>query len=205
MREVTTTVYQFNELSDEAKKKAIEAWRYSIAERADEADNDDYQSCLAEMEMAFDICVSNWEVDSCSHHYRFSIVSDRFSEYEDDPKMLLRYINKVYFLIYKGKYYGNLYRGNDGEWVHKKRYSKVLRELNCPLTGMWVDYAAEEAMKNAFEYVRNGKTIREFLDDMLNKFFSCWEDDMYHHLSDEYVEEEIINNGYEFLEDGSRY
>lgn len=196
----TIGIYLYNELSEEAKRKAIENSRYGIAEIADNSDSNDYRFCLAKMEEIFEIKVYDWEVTPYRHFYRFSITSPRWDENGDEPKMLPRYITHAEGKLNNGKYYGKLYRGGQGEWIHKTRYSKVLHESDYSITGSWTDGAAADAIAMAYMHVRQGWTIRDFVGDMLEKFFQAWENDLAYHLEDEFVEEEIISNEVEGIE-----
>lgn len=205
MRTVTTKVYLYKELSDQAKKNAIEKSRYDIAAQADEWDSEEYRECLEEIEKLFDIKVHKWEVSSSHHYCRYEITDDRWSEHDDEPKMLLRYLNEMRPYLFKGKYYSGRYKNIEGKLVCNSRRSKVFFDMNCPLTGTWTDIAVEKSIEKAYERVRSGWTIKDFIDDMLDRFFEYWETDLASHLEDEFVEEEIINNEVEFLEDGTCY
>ena len=50
-----------------------------------------------------------------------------------------------------------------------------------------------------------GKSAREFVSDMLDNFFKQWNKDCEYACSDESIEDEIVGNGYEFLENGKPY
>ena len=50
-----------------------------------------------------------------------------------------------------------------------------------------------------------GKSAKDFVKDMLNNFFRLWNMDCEYAYSDESIEDDIMNNEYEFLENGKPY
>ena len=46
---------------------------------------------------------------------------------------------------------------------------------------------------------------REFVENMLSDFFNKWKRDWEYAYSDGSIEDEIVNNDYEFLENGKPY
>jgi len=94
-------------------------------------------------------------------------------------------------------------RDDAGNWHYKHKYSKVLSEgYSYCLTGTYTDWAVDDAMNKRFEYVRKGYTIREFIDEMLDKFCQLWDEDSNDCFSDEHVQEHLENNECTFLKNG---
>ena len=132
--------------------------------------------------------------------------NSRFANMSDDPKYLVRYLNEVERWCRKGKYYSSRKEQPAGS-VCVDRYSKVLFSRDYGLTGDWTsgvvdDYTGDKR----WEYVRKGRTIKNYVDDLLCDFFTQWQRSKEDNFDDEAIEEEILNNDdYAFLEDGRRY
>lgn len=200
---VTINLYKFDELSDSAKQKAIDSARSMCASRMVDCDADEYRNTLKLIEEKFGIDVYDWEVDSCGYRFKFSF--DSRADVADDSKYLCRYLRDLFSILRKGKYYSTGGRLVNGKYQYKYRYSKVISEYSCILTGCWCDFAVDDAMKNRFDYIRRGFTIRDFVEDVLDKFFGQWHNDYEYVYSDEAVEEYIEGNDFLFYEDGKIY
>ena len=68
-------------------------------------------------------------------------------------------------------------------------------------TGYCLDCYMWEAFYDAFKATGDAK--HAFFEG-LDAGFRGWRDDMAYQLSDEYIEEYLVSNDYEFMEDGSR-
>ena len=208
MRQIIINVFKFNELSDEAKKAAIKNTGEAISSSRDECDCSDYASTLERIEDVFGIKV-RYDVSSCGHSFRFSIENGDWDELADNPKYLLRYLNNVVFPgTAKGKYYSTPGSYVNGKYHYKHRYSKVLFDQRCCcLTGCWCDNGIDDAVNAAYDAVRKGWTIRDFIEDALSRFFKFWEADLYYDWSDECVEEELTEGWKEreFLANGKEF
>ena len=208
---ITKTICQFDELTDKAKERAYNEiiGRYSSFES--QCHSDDYKATLEEMEKVFHIKVYNWEVEGEGrYNFQFDFTTYRWDsyccDYEDEPRMLVRYLNNEIFPMINGKYYGKCIRREDGTYDHKKRYSKIRMEnCGCLLTGVCTDKAFDDAVYNAYEFVRRGYTIREYVLDTLEDFFSDWGRDLDYMYSEDFILDMIDTFGLEFYEDGTIY
>ena len=201
MRIIETKVYQYDELSSEAKENARNSLRDRLSGNRIDAEADDYRNTLAEIEKIFRIKVRDWSVNGYSPTYfRFYFVHlDK--DMENEPKFLLRYLNRDVLpcIDCRKTYYAKNFR--------KKRKSRILSYpvYDFCITGAWTDWAVDDALNNIKESVMQGKSAREFVSDMLDKFFRQWNRDYEYASSDESIEDEIMNNEYEFLENGKPY
>ena len=199
MRTIETKVYRYDELSSEAKVNAINSLRDRLSGNRIDIEADDYRNTLAEIEKIFRIKVRDWSVNGYSPTYfRFYFVN-LDEDIENEPKFLLRYLNRDVLpcIDCREIYYKN----------HKIRKSKILSypEYSCCITGAWTDWAVDDALNNIKESIMQGKSAKDFVKDMLNNFFRLWNMDCEYAYSDESIEDEIINNEYEFLENGKPY
>ena len=204
MRTIETKVYQYDELSSEAKENAINSLRDILSENRIDIEAYGYRNTLAEIEKIFRIKVRDWSVDGYSPTYfRFYFVN-LDEDMENEPKFLLRYLNRDVLpcIDCRETYYAKNFYKN-----HKIRKSRILSypKYNCCITGAWTDWAVDDALNNIKESIMQGKSAKDFVKDMLNNFFRLWNMDCEYACSDESIEDEIINNEYEFLENGKPY
>ena len=201
MREINFKVYSYDELSDEAKRVAIEKSRQSVGDVCSEFDSDDYRATLYKMEQIFGIEVNRWEVGLCSRPwFEFSFDDFHYNEGEDCGDLLLRYLNReVLPHVNNFKYYS---KGRNC-----KRSKVVLNHYgySCCLTGCWCDNAVDDALNNMWESIRKGYSCYDFVNNMLHDFFHNWQRDMEAVYEDDYVAEYISENEYEFYEDGTPF
>ena len=204
MRTIETKVYKYNELSSEAKANAINSLRDILSENRIDAEADDYRNTLKRIEEIFGIKVRDWSVDGYSPTYfRFDFVN-LDEDIENEPKFLLRYLNRDVLpcIDCRETYYAKNYYEN-----HKKRKSRISypNKYDFCITGAWTDIAVDDALNNIKESIMQGKSAREFVSDMLDNFFKQWNRDCEYACSDEFIEEDIVANEYEFLENGKPY
>lgn len=206
MRTVTTKVFKFDELPAEVQDLAVDKIRSKVAEILIDFDADDYRDALAALQENLSIRVRDWSVDSYSYYYNFTFTGDRWDDLADDARYLCRYLDDLYFSLRKGKYYSTTGSWIDGKYHYKERRSRALIEPWCGcLTGCWTDHAMADAMENRYEAVRAGKTIRDFVGDILENFFIQWRRDIESAYTDEAVRDHIEANDLEFTEDGEQY
>ena len=204
MRIIETKVYRYDELSSGAKVNAINSLRDRLSGNRIDIEADDYRNTLAEIEKIFRIKVRDWSVNGYSPTYfRFYFVN-LDEDIENEPKFLLRYLNRFVIpcIDTRVTYYAKNHYEN-----HKKRKSRILSypKYDLCITGGWTDIAVDDALNNIKESIMQGKSAREFVSDMLDNFFKQWNKDYEYACSDESIEDEIVDNGYEFLENGKPY
>ena len=204
MRTIETKVYQYEELSEQAKENARNSLRDRLSENRIDAEAYDYRNTLKKIEEIFGIKVRDWSVNGYSPTYfRFYFVN-LDEDMENEPKFLLRYLNRFVIpcIDTRVTYYAKNHYEN-----HKKRKSRILSypKYDFCITGAWTDCAVDDALNNIKESIMQGKSAREFVRNMLNNFFGRWNKDYEYAYSDESIEEEISNSEYEFLENGKPY
>ena len=204
MRTIETKVYQYEELSEQAKENARNSLRDRLSENRIDAEAYDYRNTLKKIEEIFGIKVRDWSVNGYSPTYfRFYFVN-LDEDIENEPKFLLRYLNRFILpcIDCRKTYYAKNHYEN-----HKKRKSRILSYpiYDFCITGAWTDIAVDNALNNIKESIMQGKSARDFVRDMLDNFFKQWNEDCEYAYSDESIEDEIMCNGYEFLENGKPY
>jgi len=192
MKTVTTNVYDFCELSRKAKDNAIRMYGSSVAEDRIEMDGYEYRDTLASIEETFGISVIR-EGFWLWNESRWSDVDE-----EAGGRMLLRYLNEIDGRIDRAREY----------WKNgKKRLSRIIKVAYdwSVYNGQWTGEAVDEAMMNGYDDVRQGRTIREFVNNMLRSFYSRWEEDNAHAYDEENIEEGLEMQDWGYMEDGRRF
>lgn len=226
MRTVTPkpfNVYEFDELSDEAKQKAIKGQR-DFELQTENPWADEWRDTLHKIEELFDI-----EVDFDSYN-RHSISWRKWWSKEYGEEMLSLSGNRALsFLwnnygrdIYKGKYYFCHDRWENGKYHYVSRRSKcTLVSGDRPLTGVCYDNDALDPLWNflegkspdekpmviqhQFKYRFENWTVKDIIEDCVDSLCDAWDKEEEYRLSDEGLVESIESNGYEYYEDGTLY
>jgi hypothetical protein len=195
-------VYSFNELTPQAQQKAVDKVRES--QNFDYIYNEAYQTVKAANKM-FDIREgsNNWLEYSIRH------LDDNITNLKG---LRLRKYLLNNFELYKGKYY-SLWSKTEKSYKHykngypvlKSRYSKVMFENCCVLTGVCYD---DDFLKPVYDFIKNPDKDTNF-DDLINSCFcslkSSIDSEVDYRQSFEAIEEDIEANEYEFLESGEMY
>lgn len=190
MRTETITVYNYNELSGEAKQVALNWW----------------QGCNASTGYAWegenrDTLEAFLDLFSCKLN-RYGQVSTNVDHEELKGVRLMAKLWTYYGpSLYEGKYYHNKPVGAKG---YKSRRSNCQLEASCVLTGYCMD---DDILKPVYEAMNKPYrgTFIELMQDCINEYEEAVRRDREYQDSEEYFSEMCEANGYEFTEDGNRY
>lgn len=197
MKTIEVNIYEFSELSDKAKSNA--KYNHDIHYGYDGSDNED--TCTV-FEKHFPVHVKTFEYGGC-HPY----VKWEFTESEEIASLkgfrLATYLwNNYKTSLYHGKYYGKTRRDSQGKFVHKKRYSKIILDNYCVLTGYYMD---DEMMEPIYKFMGTpdpNTTFADLMDECMQAWiWACsraWDEEN----SEEYFADLCDANGYMFYEDG---
>lgn len=194
MRTETIKLYKFDELSDEAKERALRDYQ------------DQEDTGTSWQEENFDSIVKG-----CEHfgfklnNYSFSYYNASFATFDlefvesntpywigdpQEPEMAGKRLKK--------------YLDNSGRlnyWNTHRKQNAYLLAGYCPFTG----YCADEIFLDPIrEFVESpdGRTFQELIEDCCAKVFRYMESDYDYQMSEQYFAEECDANEYEFTEDG---
>lgn len=214
---ISITVYSFDELSSEAKERAIEAERSARNNHWYFPWQDEYQSTLSAFCERFDI-----EVEDICGHYD-GTVEIKKGCYPD--------LNSNADTWYQRRYdiYGEKVRGlrlrtyvinnfSDVLYERRKQYvngrgskhraSNVFTTpTDCPFTGFCADDAMLQPMR---DFVADPTSrpatydLNDLMGDCVSAFNSAWLRDCEWYMSDECITGDILANEYQFTEDGDR-
>lgn len=208
MRTIRIKVYKFEELSDKAKQKALDHYRsrgYDDGHGAEIIDSVKALCKIFELETGRRYSDLQWD------HLGSDIL-------ELKGTRLATYIwNNYKSDLFKGKYYGKLVDTfKDGTTIpvskahpigkrHVKRYSKIILDNCCVLTGMCWDDDILEPVYNFLECPDKSTTLEDLFRDIEFAIGKAFEDDEDWVNSDEYITDIFEGNDYEFKEDGTIY
>lgn len=219
----TFELYEYNELSEEAKDRIRDEWRG--CDDLMDAYNSDYEAVLTEFSKICNVNVFDWSVGLYGSHFRFDCKGYPYEVYDNEGyvdeyielaslsgKLLFRYVlNNIIPHIIKGKYYSRWHYDENGKAHSKHRYSRVIMEKgSCPLTGYYADCDIIEPIVKyyrAWTTYPADYTYEDLMKECLNAFFDVWEKDYEYQDSDEAIDEMIEANWDDrlYFEDGTEY
>lgn len=212
MRTINVKLFNFSELSEEAKVKACEEYRNRGYEPVWTAEN---RQTLEAFEKIFPINVTNWSYGGRGEGVSFSIIGEHIEEVSG--QRLATYLWNNYARdLFKGKYYGcvevkklvkhkrvkNPKDYKNGNFFNPY-YSAITLDNSCVLTGYYLD---NEILDPIYEFLDNptkGTTFEDLLNDCFNAWIKACNDDVESQNTDEYIGEHMEANDYEFEEDGT--
>lgn len=204
MRSIQVNVYNINELSEKAKQKAYLSWCSTI----DYPWSNENENTLYAFENIFPIKVTHWEYDEARGYIKFRFTDDDTIANLSGIRLMKYLYNNYFNHLYKGRYY-SLWRKKENSTGHKcppkliSRYSKIILDNCCPLTGYCVDDAILEPiyefLKRPYDITFEG-LMKKCLDSWIT---ACVEDYAYCYSMEYFIEEALVND-YEYFKDGSR-
>lgn len=213
MQTKTIEVYEFKELTEKAKEKAIQEYR---DKNHTFFWNDEYKNSLNEFEKHWPIKINNYEISAYCHCFiDWEYTGDEQHGELSGLKLAKHLWNEYEHVLFEGKYYGKLVdHEKDGKKIekskehpagvrHVKRYSKVIKEPRM-LTGYYADYELTDRLHKALDGKYKG-TFQELLGECIEQFKTAWQKDMEYQDSDEFITEQMECNEYRFLIDGTHY
>ena len=181
------TIYNFEELNVEAKKKAIENVRSEYTTDQNPCAEENANSIRAITE-AMDC---DYEIDDYNH---VSLYFD--NEYAEEVLSLEG--NRAYAYIWNNFIEPSI----KPKHISKNYYSKVTKEFNCPFTGYPADmllWDAWESFKKDFTKYTNVVNFISEVEYTIGKFL---DDEDNYYYSDDYIKDIIEAEGIEFTENG---
>ncbi len=196
MRTVEVKIYKFEELSEEAKERAINAHR-------DINDNcyNEYEATLKAFEKVFPHPDKGVDEDVLSMSVN---------------RLRTWVINNFWDEIHKGKYYSlwSKEQPKDNTYgVLKARYSRIIWERSCPLTGMVFDM---DVLEHVYKFLDNDPNLKDYYSevnydysvlyyDCIQSLESTYDKHSEHQRSDVMVADTLVANEYEFTESGELF
>jgi len=190
MEQVTVNVYEYNELTNEAKERVL-----------NEVSSWDLYSWEEENQATLDSFCNEWGITNLNWEYggfRPSHISGDLNLDEEEKLKGLRLrtwiINNHWEDLYQQKYIGWL------KTQKRAHHSKCQIEEAMP-TGYYLDNAIRQPIYK-FLQNPNGQDIEDILKDCLEEWVDACTKESEYHYSKEGVEEFITLNEYRFLKNG---
>lgn len=218
MKTIEVKVFSISELSDKAKQRAFDDYRNKGYEYSWAGENRKTLEKFAEL---FNLEITNWNYGD-----RGSGVSFYFNNDVEELSglRLLRYIwNNYGSDLFKPKYRNmgklNLTEKrishnrvksreittgpNKGKFSNSYN-SAIFKDNCCVLTGYCMD---DSILNPVYEFLKKPTeiTFKDLMEDCFNSWVEDCEKDLYYRNSDEFIEEQMEGNDYQFLEDGTRF
>lgn len=230
MRTAEIEVYSFDELSYEAKERALAKWR----ETEDHHWGGEVRDTIAAFEKEFGVDIRSWQYSSYNH--RFSLDLSRI----DDDVLALKgnrarawfWNNHAHVLLAPARHYwthgrdGKLFRAvaPDSRVYQSKVFYDRVYDGTCPFTGVCFDNDALDPLAYfCFGVVWDAEkkrriqstartvaaddrnTVESVLRDCVDSLFAAAQQDWEGQESEEYFRDFCEANEWEFTEDGDRW
>ncbi len=198
MRQITQHIYEFDELSDEAKEKARKIFKDDHYFYGYHLDN---ETSLRAFYRMFDVDIKSWGYCHGRPNVQFHL-SDLWYEYnilDMTGIRLLKYIiNNFYDDITDPKPILK-----DG--IAKCRFSKISRSRSCVLTGFYLDNVLLQPIYDFLAKPDENTTIYDLVKAGLDAWALACHEDVERCYSNENIRAHININTYEFFENGEMY
>ena len=217
MKEITIKLYTFDELSDEAKKRAHETF---LSTGDYWGASGDATATIKKVEELFGIKLSDWEIDS--YNPRYPVVTFQDSRWHDEALDLKGNRARAYLwnnfgkVLLTGRYYS---KWHGTKYAHSRLFFDRVYDGTCPLTGVCFDCDALDPMAYfCFGVVWNGEkrvpsgrslradnavTVKSVIQDCVYSMFKAFNEDCEASESMDYFAELCEVNGWTFEEDGT--
>lgn len=193
MRTIETNIFNFSELSEEAKQNAIEEIRNK---ETDFFWSNEWMASIKQGLVNFGAELQNYSIDFCNPSQSSFKISNDNSNTEELTGLRLR----TWLL---NNYYHNFFqRKPQGAYTKSDRRSKItFIETSCPFTG----YCGDEDFMDTFRaFIKSpdNRTLDELLNEATEAVIQAGAKDYECQTSDEGIKDSIEANGYEFTETG---
>lgn len=193
--------FRYEELSEEAKRKAYLAW---LAGQDQSLCSEEFRNTLCKFEGIFPVKVCDWEVDDYTFWHRFVIAGDDGIESVSGIRLATYLWNNYARYITKGKYYSKTISQSPFQYI--SRHSKVMTSMeDCPLTGVCWDYEILQPIIDCLTYRKIYNDAEELFQDCLDNFFGAWQGQLEYESSQEFFEEEVEANDWQYNADGGPF
>ena len=189
-QDVQETIYEFDELSADAKEKAINDYRESHYDE-DYPWWEEVRDTINEIGKHLGMN-PDWEISLCSYsHIEFDGNTEDLSGVRAYKWIFNNWIEPLYTA--RSFYHG----------MTCKRKSKVFFRMDCPFTGYYLDENFVDAWNEFAAEIKAGKdlSIDDFVQMVGEKLCEAIVDDWEYTTSDEYIQDELRQE--EFFGDGT--
>lgn len=198
----TINVYTFDELSEEAKAKAIKNAREEGKHEDMDCVTHDAVSIIKHAAQEFNIEIYDWSIGADVQRSFVKINTGTALENEEINGLRLRtwLINHHYNLFYEKKHYGEYEKRANGKYSYD-RYSEIqFIENDCPFSGTTYDMDFLDCFR-AFLKKPTDQTLAELFKEGVHNLCVSLEKEEEYRLSDDGITDYLECNA-EFTEEG---
>ena len=204
MKTIRTKVYQFNELTEDAKQKAIEWYRNSSDDGQFYAD--EIIDSVKELADIFNLKFGREYTDIRTGHIDDNILQlqgIRLYKYIINNYYNTLFQRKTYYFcrMEDGSRMFNCVGGNSGKYVSKCQWEQA----SCPLTGVCYDMDILQPVYEFLSRPDQSTTFEDLISNIESAIQKTFENNEDYVNSDEYIIESIEANEYDFTKDGNRF
>lgn len=205
MRTITTTtnVFTFDELSEDAKEKAIENCRETEFLQSGE-----YFETLNKALDVFGLKLTNWSIDwDClgrsSWKTNIGRLDDTICEDMTGNRLRTWLLNNHGDIFRERKHYGKYFFPENSKKGRYPRYSKIhWQETCCPFTGFMGDECFLDVFRNFIKSPDKNTNLTDLIESAVHAVFQAGANEWEAIQSDAYTIEQIKEQGLEFTEYG---
>ena len=200
MRTKVISLFTLDELDNEARKRAYDAWLqcYSYPWF------DENRQVLKAFENVFPVRIREYNYGDCgSAVVRFEMTCDEEVESLTGQRLATYIWNNYKPALYKGKYYSTKGKANaDGKYTYQFRHSRVILSTDCVLTGFWLD---NEILGPIYDFLRkpDARNFSKLMEDCFYSWLWACCHDLEESMTFEAFESEADANEWEFDEQGN--
>lgn len=200
MRIVNLPVFTFDELSAQAKENAYHNWlhdgHYGWA--------NDNEKTLEVFANIFPVTITDWEY-GYRKHIRYVFNADDDIENLSGVRLMKYLYNNYEHILFKGRYYSTPGKYINGKYTYKHRYSKIIKDTFCVLTGYYIDNSILKPVYNFLKKPSKHVTFADLMRDCLQSWVTACNNDYEACTSMEYFAELCKANEYEFTAYGTAW
>lgn len=195
MRTVEIKIYEFNELSEKARERALEKYNNPEPEVG-------IWEIIKEFEKHFYLKVESSDLERYFRIHFYNDDDEGVSSIEGER--LYKFIqNNFHNTLYKRKTY-KIERRIRRKW--RERISKIsYQETECPFTGFWLDEFLLDPIREFMRKIEYGITWEELVERCVSNLVENYKEYIEYLESEENFKDNCECNGWEFMEDGTMY
>ena len=187
----TINVYEFNELNDDAKKKAIEFYRDNNYDREIPWMEETIDSLRAIIDNS-GLSLDDWSLGTCNSWIRVGFTED----IEDiSGKRAISWLENNLLNDLRVPYYGKKRK----DLAQYGKYYRPGKIPPCPFTGYCGD---DDFLYSLIEDINSGMTIKDSFENLACKCQEIISGEEDYQNSDEYIAEFLENNSCEYTQEG---
>lgn len=197
MKTKTINIYQFSELSDEAKEFAIQQYREGNTEIF--WANETLQSLKGLFENCNGVSLKDWSLGECQSWIRVSFTNDEVEELSG--KRAIAWIENNLLSNIRIPCNSFSLNGTRKKLAQYGSYYRAGMIKPCPFTG----YCADDTFLNdLIKEIKSGTDLKTAFEGLATIYQKIINDEIEYQNSDENISEHLEVNEYEFDEEGNR-